>query len=309
MTNTEPRLVTVMYHYVRDVEKTPFPDIKATSIAEFRRQVAYVKENFDTPPLEACVEFLEGTWTPRRDICLFTFDDGLREHHDTVAEILVTTGTPGVFFLPTAALEEHEVLTVHMNHFLLAALGISEFGRQVRKAADELVVELPPEPAREHVRTVYRWDEEETARLKYLLNHQLSADLTERLVSHVFPQVLGRPEDFAKSLYITWSQARSMQDAGLVIGGHTHHHKVLAGLGDNRQHAELQRSLNLLRSHVGNGRRAFAYPYGKPSTYTGSTVRHLIDLGYQCAFNTTVDRARPGVSRWEIPRIDPKDLR
>ena len=308
MTPAEPRLVAVMYHYVRDVENTPFPDIKAVSVQEFRRQVEYVRETFDTPSLEACVEFLKGTWNPRRDICLLTFDDGLRDHHDTVAEVLLSQGTPGVFFLPTAALEEREVLTVHMNHFLLAALGTGEFGRQFRKAADELAVDLPPEPAPERVRSVYRWDDEDTARLKYVLNHQVPADITERLVSHVFPRVLGRPEAFAESLYVTWSEAGSMQDAGLVIGGHTHRHKVLAGLDDNHQHADLQRSLNLLRSRLGNGQRAFAYPYGKPSTYTAETVRNLNDLGYYCAFNTTVDWGRPGGSRWEIPRIDPKDL-
>jgi peptidoglycan/xylan/chitin deacetylase (PgdA/CDA1 family) len=308
MTAAEPRLVTVMYHYIRDAEKTPFPDIKAVSVQEFRRQVEHVKENFDTPPLEACVEFLEGGWTPRRDICLVTFDDGLREHYDTVAEILLSTGTPGAFFLPTAALEEREVLTVHMNHFLLAALGTGEFERQIRKAADELAVELPPGPTPERIRSVYRWDDEDTARLKYLLNHQLSADLTERLVSHVFAQVLGPQADFAESLYITWNQARSMQASGLVIGGHTHRHKVLAGLDDNHQRADLERSLALLRAQLGDGRRAFAYPYGKPSTYTGATVRYLSDLGYLCAFNTTVDHGRPGLSRWEIPRIDPKDL-
>lgn len=308
MTTGESRLVTVMYHYVRDVEKTPFKDINAESVQEFKRQVDRVKENFDTPPLEACVEFIEGGWSPRRDICLLTFDDGLREHYDTVAEILLSTGTPGAFFLPTAALEEREVLSVHMNHFLLAALGTEEFDRQIRKAADELAVELPPAPMPERVRAVYRWDDDDTACLKYLLNHQLSADLTERLVSHVFAQVLGPQADFAESLYITWSQARKMQDSGLVVGGHTHRHKVLAGLDDHQQYADLQRSFDLLRSHLGNGRRAFAYPYGKPSTYTGATVRCLSDLGYLCAFNTEVNHGRPGLSRWEIPRIDPKDL-
>jgi hypothetical protein len=66
--------------------------------------------------------------------------------------------------------------------------------------------------------------------------------------------------------------------------------------------------MELLRARLGEGQRGFAYPYGKPVTYTESTIEYLADLGYSCAFNTVVDDARPGTSRWEIPRIDPKDL-
>lgn len=308
MTGSSPRLVTIMYHYVRDVEATPFPDIKAVSLDEFRRQVAQVKESFETPPVEACLEFLAGTWQPQRDICLLTFDDGLREHHDTVADILAGREVPAAFFLPTAALEDHEVLTVHMNHFLLAALGTTNLSKHLRYAADELNEQLPDAPTTARLRSVYRWDDVDTARLKYLVNHQLPVETTERLLTHIFGKVLGPPEEFARELYVDWDEARAMQDAGFAVGGHTHRHKVLAKLAEPTQRADLERSMSLLRTHLGPGPRAFAYPYGKPVTYTLATIRDLEEIGYSCAFNTTVGDGHPGTSRWEIPRIDPKDL-
>lgn len=308
MTDTPSRLVSVMYHYVRDVEHTPFPGIKAVSVSDFREQVSKVRRAFETPPLEACIEFLEGTWTPAHDICIMTFDDGLREHHDTAAQILADAGLPGAFFLPTAAIEDHEVLAVHMNHFLLASLGTAELTKHLETAADGAGVVLPAAPDPQVVRTVYRWDDLETARLKYLVNHQFAPQTSETLLRLVFAEVLGPPDEFARSLYVDWAQAVAMQDAGFVVGGHTHRHKVLSALDDEKQHEDLARSMTLLSTHLGAGKRGFAYPYGKPSTYTQATMGYLEDLGYSCAFNTQVDHGKPGTSRWEIPRIDPKDL-
>jgi peptidoglycan/xylan/chitin deacetylase (PgdA/CDA1 family) len=302
------RLVTVMYHYVRDTESTAFPNIKGVSISDFRRQVQSVKETFATVPLEACLDFLEGRWNPGMDVCIMTFDDGLVEHHDTVAGILEEAGVPGAFFLPTAALEDHEVLAVHMNHFLLAFLGTVELRKHVIKAAEDLDIALPPAPSHDQVRAAYRWDDDETAALKYLVNHQLDPATSERLLAHIFPDVLGPPEEFALSLYVDWDKARAMQDAGFHMGGHSHSHKVLANMDLGRQRSDLARSMDLLSSNLGPGERAFAYPYGKPATYTQETIETLDELGFSCAFNTAVADGRMGTSIWEIPRIDPKDL-
>ena len=297
-----------MYHYVRDAGATPFPDIKAISVADFRQQVRQVKERFATPPLEACIEFLEGSWAPADDICLLTFDDGLDEHHATVAEVLTDAGLPGAFFLPTAAIDEHVMLAVHMNHFLLAALGTAELFIRLKSAASAADVELPAHPTVDAVRRTYRWDDDQTAQLKYLVNHQLPLEVSERLLTHVFTDTLGSTEEFARSLYIDWEQARAMQAAGFHMGGHTHLHKSLSNMAESHQEWDLSYSMDLLRNNLGEGTRGFAYPYGKPATYTTSTIGYLNESGYACAFNTTVDDGRPGTSRWEIPRIDPKDL-
>lgn len=306
--NNSPRLTTVMYHYVRDVENTAFPGIKGVSVADFRRQVALVKDKFATPPLEECLAFLAGDWTPEGDLCILTFDDGLIEHYETVTEILADARIPGAFFLPTAAIEDHEVLAVHMNHFLLAHLGTAALRGHVEKAAAELDIGFPPEVSPDQVRSVYRWDDEPTARLKYLINHQLPPDVSERILAHIFPDVLGPPEGFARTLYVSWDQARKIQEAGMHVGGHSHRHKVLANMDPPEQRSDLQRSHDLLRHNLGEGVFGFAYPYGKPATYTEQTIADLDEIGFACGFNTTVDTGQSGQSKWDIPRIDPKDL-
>lgn len=308
MSDAQPTMVAVMYHYVRDPETTEFPGIKAISVDDFRRQVRAVADQFEMPSLDACLEFLNGTWTPASDLCVLTFDDGLHEHYEIVADVLAEARVPGFFFLPTAPLEEHEVLAVHMIHFLLASLGNDKFLRALQDAAETMGIALPPDVPAGTISRIYRWDDENTARLKYLLNYQLATDAKERLLGHVFNNVLGPQDEFARSLYLDWDQARQLQDAGFHVGGHTHRHRVLAHLTESEQYTDLRQSMSLLRRHLGEGARGFAYPYGKPSTYADGTFSALSDLGYACAFNTAVGRARRGNSRWEIPRIDPKDL-
>jgi peptidoglycan/xylan/chitin deacetylase (PgdA/CDA1 family) len=302
------QLVTVMYHYVRDVVGSPFPNIKATTPHEFRRQLEDVRRSFQMPSLEGCLDFLSGAWDPAVDLCLLTFDDGLRDHYENVFPILKRAGVTGAFFLPTAAIGGRRMLAVHISHFLLADIGSSELEKRVRALAGQRDIPLPPDPELDVVAATYRWDSAETARFKYLMNYQLLPEVSESLLRSVFVDILGDEEEFAQHLYMTWEEASEMQDSGFSIGGHTHHHRVLTQLTESEQQDDLTQSTDLISSYLGSELRAFAYPYGKPSTYSSKTIELLKDLGYCCAFGTSVAHASHGDGLWEIPRIDPKDL-
>ncbi len=39
-------LTIVMYHYVRDLEGSPFPDIKGLTINQFTGQIGYLKKHY-----------------------------------------------------------------------------------------------------------------------------------------------------------------------------------------------------------------------------------------------------------------------
>ena len=78
----------VMYHYVRDLARTPYPRIKGMLLDDFERQVRALASEFEMATLESALDYVGGRYRPRRELCLLTFDDGLKEHYREVTPIL-----------------------------------------------------------------------------------------------------------------------------------------------------------------------------------------------------------------------------
>src|SRR5579883_1511395 len=134
-------LRVVMYHYVRDVARTPFPNLKGMLPDDFRHQVAELATQFEMASIESAMDFLTGEYRPRRDLCLLTFDDGLKEHYRDVTPILAEKRIRGVFFLITGCVDERKLAAVHLNHFLMAKMNFDEYADAFFKK----VVALSPE--------------------------------------------------------------------------------------------------------------------------------------------------------------------
>jgi len=305
------RLHTVMYHYVRDLPRTRFPRIKGMLLAEFRAQVATLAEAYEMATLESALAFLHGDYKPKRDLCLLTFDDGLKEHFAEVTPILAARKIQGLFFVITSALEEHRVAAVHMNHFLMAALEFSEYQQAF---LDRLRDKAPDAPRiedlnAEQIRHTYRWDEPAVAAFKFLFNFKLDAALRDEIVREIFVERFGNEAEFARELYLNWDAARQMQQAGMLIGGHSHRHQALATMTDEAQVDDLNQCHQLLRQHL-NAQPwwPFTYPYGKRHTFNQTTVRQLQRLGFACSFATEVGAAAPGEDVFAIRRMDCKDV-
>src|SRR6266850_5047152 len=99
------RLNVVMYHYVRDLPGTRFPRIKGLMADDFRRQVAWLNERYEMATLESALALLAGSYQPKRDLCLLTFDDGLKDHYTEVLPLLAELRIEGLFFIITSCLE------------------------------------------------------------------------------------------------------------------------------------------------------------------------------------------------------------
>src|SRR5437762_1718670 len=97
-------LRVVMYHYVRDLPRTRFPSIKGMLTSDFAAQVATLAGRHEMASLESALAYLGGRYSPSRDLCLLTFDDGLREHFTDVMPILAERRIQGIFGLITQAI-------------------------------------------------------------------------------------------------------------------------------------------------------------------------------------------------------------
>ena len=305
----------VFYHYVRDVERTPFPGIKALSIAGFESQVDWLQSRYDVldgPTFERAV--LAGAGFDR-PTALLTFDDGFVDHYEHVFPLLRARGLGGIFFLSGATLGEHpSLLNVHKTHFLLSHLGADRFTAEVGEAlASEGVRTDGPGAALDQPSTgregVYRYDEAPDVRIKRVLNYEAPYPVADRVLTRLFIQYVGDPEAFARGLYLSAVHVREMASGGMTFGFHTETHPVLSRLGYDAQRTELRDGPRLISALTGQRTVSLCYPYGFSHTYNADTLRVLEESGYSMAFNTVRRDAVIGVEpRYELPRFDTRDV-
>jgi len=218
--------IGVMYHYVRDTEKTPFPAIKALAISEFEAQLDFLASAYRIVDFPTFEEIVRKGSTPKSPIALLTFDDGCRDHFETVFPILQRRKITGTFFIPDGALtDQPPLLNVHKIHFLLASLGAEKFEDAVRSALAMLSHEVTLE--KKDRQGIYRYDLQGDFDVKKLLNYELPFATADTLLETLFRKHLGDSSSFARELYLTSSMVREMAASGMTFGGHTASHRVL----------------------------------------------------------------------------------
>ena len=298
----------VFYHYVRDVERTPFPGIKALSVADFSAQLDWLQARFeiiDGDTFERAVRARTGFDRPT---ALLTFDDGFVDHYEHCFPLLRSRGLGGVFFLAGATLGDHpRMLNVHRAHFLLSYLGAEQLTREVGAALAEEGVTVNGRALRDGV---YRYDEApEVRHIKTVLNYEAPYSVTERVLSKVFERHLAESEAFARKLYLSAAQIRIMAEAGMTFGFHTETHPVLSRLSRDAQLVELRNGPEAIRELTGQDTVSMCYPYGLAHTFNADTLDVLVACGYSMAFSNA---RRPAMidrdSRFDLPRFDTRDL-
>jgi peptidoglycan/xylan/chitin deacetylase (PgdA/CDA1 family) len=300
-----------MYHYVRDLPKTSFPRIKGMLTSDFQRQLQALQSRYEMATLEIALDFLKGAYSPTRDLCLLTFDDGLKEHYTDVTPLLVDYKIQGLFFVITACFHEKQLVPVHMNHFLMAALDFEEY----RSAFLNRLAEIDPKSKNladvdsRLAQQAYRWDTSEVAAFKYLSNFVLDCSVRDRILKDLFEEKIGDVESFSQDLYVNAAEAREMQAGGMVVGGHSHQHKSLSSLSDKELESDLTTCHQSLREKLHDQPLwPFCYPYGKRDSFNGDTLRWLKHLGFACSFSTEVGSNTSGTDAFAIRRLDCKDI-
>jgi peptidoglycan/xylan/chitin deacetylase (PgdA/CDA1 family) len=300
---------SVFYHYVRDVERTPFPGIKALSVAGFRQQLDWLQDRFeviDGPAFERAILSGNGFDQPT---ALLTFDDGFVDHYEHVFPVLRERGLGGIFFVAGRTLgAEPALLNVHKAHFLLSHLGADRFTEEVATAL-----------AREGVETgtgrgatrdgIYRYDEAPDVRIKRVLNYEAPYPVADRVLATLFGRYIGDAVGFARDLYLSAAQIREMAAGGMTFGFHTESHPVLSRLDAVAQRDELRDGPRLVADLTGQRSVSFCYPYGFSHTYNADTLSVLAECGYSMAFNTVRREIAFGRDqRYELPRFDTRDV-
>lgn len=290
-------LTVVMYHYVRDAERTRYPRIKARRVDEFEAQLDHVASRYRLVAIEDVIAFYtEGRPLPDH-ACLLTFDDGLRDHIDTVLPILRRRGISGLFAGSVTTIEERRVADVQKIHLILAAN--NEHRDMLREIVQTTGVE-PPRVAR------WRFDPLETSQVKVLLQHALPPELREPMLEELFDRYVGMPErDVADELYMTVDDLAVLRESGMGLAGHGWTHRALDKLEPSALMEDVRRTLGFLDRLGMCGPWAFVYPSGTWNNEAASTLR---SAGAAVAFTTEPSVVDESSDPLALPRLDTNDL-
>ena len=303
----------IMYHFVRDIENSRYPEIKGLAVNSFKEQIGYIKRHYTPIKMTELLEAVKSADTelPSNAI-LLTFDDGYIDHFTNVFPLLDKCSIEGSFFPPAKAITEHRVLDVNKIHFILASLDdktriIRAIFADIKESQSRYGLE-PPEHYYEKLALPGRYDTAEVVFIKRVLQRGLPEELRARMVDKLFAEFVTSDEAaFSQELYMSVEQLACMRRNGMYIGSHGYDHYWLDSLSKDEQEREIDLSLKFLGG-IGCDLQSWVmcYPYGG---YNDSLLSLLALKGCKVGLSVNVGIADLAVENpLALSRLDTNDL-
>lgn len=306
------KITIVMYHYVRDLNHSRYPEIKGLDVELFKEQLQYILKHYKVIRMEDLIDAVKGDKKLPNNSLLLTFDDAYSDHFEFVFPILDELGIQGSFFPPAKAIQEHQVLDVNKIHFILASVEdkkqlISDVFAQLDRYRKVYSLETN-EHYYEKLAIKGRFDTAEVIFIKRIFQRDLPEKLRNIIVNFLFNKYVSKDESaFSRELYMNIDQLKCMVRKGMYVGSHGFDHYWLNTLTHEQQQNEVELSIKFLNKIGSNTQDfVFCYPYG---AYNDSLLSVLKENGCSLALTTEVGIADLGEHQPLVfPRLDTNDL-
>jgi len=306
------KVTILMYHYVRDLKHSRYPQIKGLNVDFFVEQIEYLQKHYHFITMEILIDAIENNKPLPEKSILLTFDDAYIDHFIYVFPILNEYKIQGSFFPPVKAITEHTLLDVNKIHFILAA----------EENKSNIIIEIFKEFAKyridfnlysdqyyyEKLAKSNRYDAAEVVFIKRLLQVELVETLRKVIINNLFKKIVNiNEESFSRELYMNIDQLKCMQRNGMHIGSHGYDHYWLGSLSKEKQRNEIEKSLEFLKEIGSNLQNwTISYPYGN---YNNDTIDLLKEYNCKLALTTEVDIVDLQFhNRFYLPRLDTNDI-
>ncbi|HEY0161749.1 MAG TPA: polysaccharide deacetylase family protein [Edaphobacter sp.] len=269
MTGSKPGILVINHHRVGDASASRFDrDVFSASADAFDMQLKYFKRYFNVVAGEELEDLVSGRTPLRHTHIAVTFDDGYRNDYTTSFPVLKANNCRGTFFL----VPEY-VGTATIPWW-------DEIAYLVRNSPKQQITLQTPVPV-----TISLGGDREQA-IRAVLRHYKRPDNhdSERLMNELREQA-GCSLPATDRRFITWEEAREMQEAGMQIGSHTQTHGILGQMSAEKQEWELRESRSNIEANIGRPVRSLAYPVGIHGAFTETTEKIADSLGYTMCFS------------------------
>jgi peptidoglycan/xylan/chitin deacetylase (PgdA/CDA1 family) len=306
------RVSIIMYHYVRELDHSRYPEIKGLAVDQFIAQIAYIKRHYQIISAYDLMDAVQtGAELPPRAL-LLTFDDAYSDHFRYVYPILDRERLPGCFFPAAKCILERRLLDVNKIHFILASVPDKfQLVEEIKVFVDQSHPSYNLETNQQYwdrVAVPSRWDPPEVIFIKRMLQRELPEALRETITDALFQKYVSRDEAaFAEELYMSVEQIAHLGRNGMYIGSHGFDHYWLNTLASEAQQREVDLAVKFL-NQVGSdtSRWVMCYPNG---SWNESLLQILAKNGCILGLTTAVGIANLDVDNLlTLPRLNTNDL-
>jgi peptidoglycan/xylan/chitin deacetylase (PgdA/CDA1 family) len=258
------------------------PALVSASAVQFRAQMTLVKRRFHPVRLVDLLIAKDGGRPLPSNALVVTFDDGYDDNYRIAFPILRELGVPATFFVSTGHIDTglpyaYDWLVYMVNRTTATRLTIPELA---------LDIELPRDRASRLALATQLLD-----RIKSLGDAQQSAVIARLEREWSLPRSVGHPD----CRPMTWDQLREMQAAGMEIGAHGVHHRMLAKLPRAEMVDEINASKAMLDRHLGTSVATMSYPVGGNDAFDHEVIAAARTAGFRlaCSYMTGTSRLDP----------------
>jgi len=300
----------VMYHYVREVKNSRYPNLKGLEYSNFKNQINFFDKNFNILSNNDFNEIISTKKIPLKPSVLLTFDDGYIDHYKYVFPFLKKKKIKANFYPPKKVIQNKIVLDVNKIQFILEK---EQNSKKILKEIDNLLIKEGKKPIsdkdRKKINLNSRFDNKETILVKRLLQYYLPQKIREKITNLLFKKILNISiNDFSKSLYMNEQQIKEMYNESMSFGSHGDYHYWWEHLKKKDQEKEIKNSINFFKKiNFDINSLSVCFPYG---SHNDETLKLLSKYNISYALTT-----KPGIiskknltKNFTYPRLDTNDF-
>ncbi len=300
----------VMYHYIRPIKKSSYPNLKGLEFYKFKRQINYLKNKYDILNFDDFLDILKSKKIPKKPCIILTFDDGYIDHYNYAFPYLVKKKISGIFYPPINVVKKSSALDVNKIHFILEKQTnrndiLSKIDIFLKKKVNKQISDFDLSK----INFSSRYDNKKTILIKRLLQFYFDKSLRKKLIDYLFKLYVEINEkEFCKNLYLTKNNIIEMSKFNMKFGSHGSNHYWWNSLSKLNQEKELLESKNFFKKiNVDIENFSVCYPYG---AFNSNTLKLMKKHNISFALTTQVGSInRKNISKkYILPRYDTNDF-
>lgn len=308
-------LTAIVYHYVRPVKNSQYPNLKALEKDTFIKQLDYLLKNYSIISHRDLVKYL----LFKKEIknpCILTFDDGYKDHIKYVLPELKKRSIKGFFFPSVKPIVKKKVLNVNKIQFVL------EKEKNYSKILKDIFSELIQKKLitkkdkikytklkNKFLNKTRPYDNKNIAFLKHLIQKKFPENLSNFCCDYLFKKYVTNNEKlFSKKLYMSLNDLKNLYKFDMYIGAHGYNHNHLTRLAKKEKKQEIKGNIDFLKSKkLFKNKWLMCYPYG---SYDKETIKIL--KKNNCLIGLTVKSGINFIKKkrnfYNLKRIDANEL-